>query len=65
MDGNIADLRINLAESEKYNDELFRLLGTYCGKTPEQIKLDAARDFWLSSTEAKVYGIIDEIIVKS
>ena len=62
--GNIQDLRITLAESEKYNDVLFGLLGAYCGKTAEQVKKDATRDLWLTSTEALEYGIIDEVIEK-
>ena len=61
--GTLADIQISLKEAEKYNDILFGLLGKYCDKTPEQVKLDANRDFWLTSEEAKAYGIIDEIIV--
>ena len=62
--GNIQDIRITLAESEKYNDILFGLLGDYCGKTPDQVKKDASRDLWLSADEAVKYGIIEEVIEK-
>lgn len=61
--GNIQDARITFAEWEKINDTLFDLLGGYCGKTAEQVKLDASRDLWLGAQEALDYGIIDEIIV--
>lgn len=61
--GTLADIQISLKEAEKYNDILFGLLGKYTDKTPEQVKLDANRDFWLTADEAKAYGIIDEIIV--
>jgi len=37
-------------------------LGDYCGKTAEQVKLDANRDLWLDANESLSYGIIDEII---
>ena len=40
------------------------MLGSYCGKTTEQVTLDATRDLWLSSDEALEYGIIDEIVKK-
>ncbi len=60
--GNIQDIRRSIAEGEKYNTELFNLLGSYCDKTPEQVLQDANRDLWLDSTEAKAYGIIDDII---
>jgi ATP-dependent Clp protease protease subunit len=63
-EGTIQDLRISFKEAEKYNDKLFKMLGEYCGKTPEQVKLDADRDLWLDAEEALAYGIIDFIITK-
>jgi len=62
--GNIQDAEISMREWRKVNDILFELLGSYCGKDPEQVKNDASRDLWLSSDEALKYGIIDEIITK-
>jgi len=62
--GNIQDLRITLAESEKYNNILFGLLGDFCGKSAEQVKKDATRDLWLTAAEAVDYGIIEEVIEK-
>lgn len=63
-EGTIQDLRISLNESERYNTELFGLLGQYCDKDPEQIKKDADRDLWLTADAALEYGIIDSIITK-
>ena len=60
--GNIQDAEIDWKEWQKLNEELFVLLGSYCGKKPEQVKEDAQRDFWLNAEEAIKYGIIDEII---
>lgn len=60
--GNIQDAEITMKEWTKTNDILFQLLGEYCGKNPEQVKLDASRDLWLDSQEALDYGIIDEIV---
>ena len=62
--GNIQDAEIDWKEWQKVNDELFILLGGYCDKDPEQVKVDATRDFWLNAEEAKAYGIIDEVITK-
>lgn len=62
--GTIQDLRISMQETEKYNQILFKMLGEFCGKDPEQVKKDADRDLWLSSEEALVYGIIDGIVEK-
>jgi ATP-dependent Clp protease protease subunit len=60
--GNIQDARINMIEWEKTNKILFDLLGSYCGKSAEQVMNDATRDLWLDSQEALDYGIIDEIV---
>ena len=60
--GNIQDARINFIEWEKVNKILFNLLGEFCGKSAEQVTLDAQRDFWLTAEEAVEYGIIDEIV---
>lgn len=60
--GNIQDAEIDWQEWQKVNNELFVLLGSYCGKTAEKVKEDATRDFWLNAEEAVKYGIIDEVI---
>jgi ATP-dependent Clp protease, protease subunit len=61
-EGNIQDMRISLLEAEKENESLFKLLGDYCDKDPEQVKQDATRDFWMNAQEAVEYGIIDSVI---
>jgi ATP-dependent Clp protease protease subunit len=62
--GNIQDAKIDMEEWIKMNDTLFTLLGGYCGKDPEQVKIDSSRDMWLSAEDALAYGIIDEIVIK-
>lgn len=62
--GNIQDAKIDMVEWEKLNNQLFDLLGEYCGKTAETVMSDAKRDLWLSSEEALEYGIIDDIVKK-
>jgi ATP-dependent Clp protease protease subunit len=62
--GTYADAKVNFEEWTKVNDTIFSLLGEYCGKTAEQLKIDADRDLWFSSQETLEYGLIDEIIIK-
>ncbi len=62
--GNIQDAKIDMIEWEKLNNQLFELLGEYCGKDAEVVKNDASRDLWLDSNQALDYGIIDEIVKK-
>jgi ATP-dependent Clp protease protease subunit len=62
--GNIQDIRRSIAEGEKYNDTLFKMLGEFTNKTPEQVMKDSERDFWLNGEEALAYGIVDGVITK-
>ena len=62
--GNLQDIRVSIAEGEKYNTELFRLLGEYTDKDPAQVLIDTNRDMWLNADEALAYGIIDGVITK-
>jgi len=60
--GHVKDLKISLAEAIKYNEQLFDMLGEYCGKDKKTILKDCSRDNWLSAKEAEAYGIIDGIV---
>ena len=60
--GVIDDQRISLMESEKYNYILFKILAENCGKTFDEIHDLSNRDKWFNSTEAKEFGLIDEVI---
>jgi ATP-dependent Clp protease protease subunit len=60
--GNIQDAEISMKEWFKTNNILFELLGEFCGKSSEEVKLDSSRDLWLDSQQALDYGIIDEIV---
>jgi ATP-dependent Clp protease, protease subunit len=62
FNGNIQDAEIDMIQWKEYNEMLLDLLGEYCGKDKEQIRTDATRDFWLNSSDAVTYGIIDEVI---
>ncbi len=45
-------------------DELNRILATMTGQPLDRIQADTERDYYMSSEQAKEYGIIDEIIQK-
>jgi ATP-dependent Clp protease protease subunit len=42
-------------------DTLNDLLAKHTGQSKEKIALDTERDYFMSATEAKEYGIIDEV----
>jgi ATP-dependent Clp protease protease subunit len=60
--GTSADLRIQMAETNKLENVLFQILADKTGKTTKQIAKDCDRDYYMSAEEAKAYGIIDTVI---
>ena len=60
--GQVSDLEIQAAEISRMRKLLESTLAKHSGKTEEQVRLDIERDKILTATEAKEYGIVDEII---
>jgi ATP-dependent Clp protease protease subunit len=60
--GTSADMRIQVNETNKLEDQLFQILATKTGQTKEQIAKDCDRDYYMSAVEAKDYGLIDAVI---
>lgn len=62
IQGQASDIAIQAKEILKLKDTLNKLLAWHTGKDLEQIQIDTDRDFFMSGTEAKEYGIIDHVI---
>ena len=62
--GNIQDMRVSLAETERVNAILVKMLAENCDKTVDEMLQATQRDFWLSDEEAVKFGIVDEILKK-
>ena len=60
--GTASDIHIQAKEILKLKEQLNRLLAQHTGKTPEQVEKDTDRDHFMSSEEAKNYGIVDHVI---
>ena len=60
--GTMSDARIYLEEMAKMNETYVRIVSEASGRSPEQVRKDLDRDYWMSAQEAKDYGIVDEII---
>ncbi len=57
------DIQITANEITLLKKELAKTLSDNTGKPLKKILKDCERDFWMSSTESKDYGIIDKIIL--
>jgi ATP-dependent Clp protease protease subunit len=64
VSGQATDIEIHAKEIVKIREELNKILAKHTGQTVEKIAKDTDRNFWMSSEEAKEYGIIDKIIYK-
>jgi ATP-dependent Clp protease protease subunit len=42
--------------------ELYQIISDCSGQDLEKIRQDADRDYWMTSQEAKDYGLIDEVV---
>ena len=62
--GQASDIEITAREILKTKRELYEILSAHSGVAIEKIEQDADRDYWLTSTEAKEYGLIDEVLGK-
>ncbi len=60
--GTAADIEIAAKEILYLRDKLNELYARHTGQTPEKVKADLDRDLYMSSEEAKEYGIIDKVI---
>lgn len=64
MQGTAADLEINAREILKLQKELYQIIADHSGQSYEWVHTSSNRDYWMTATEAKSYGMIDEILYK-
>ena len=65
VQGTASDIRIQAEEILKTKKRLNEILSFHTGKPFDQIQTDTDRDNYMSSEEAKSYGLIDNILVKT
>ena len=62
--GQATDVEIATKEMLKTRDQLNQILAKHTGKSIDQIAKDTDRNHWMTSEEARAYGLVDEIIEK-
>jgi len=63
--GQATEIDIHAREILKIRDRLNQILAHHSGQPLERIANDTERDYFMSGEEAKTYGLIDEVIVRS
>ena len=61
--GQASDIEITAREIQKLKKELYEIIATHSNHTYKKIWKDSDRDYWMTSAEAKDYGMIDEVLV--
>lgn len=62
--GQVSDIEIQANEILKTRDELNHILANHTGQPVERIAKDTDRDYYMSATEAKAYGVVDDILTR-
>jgi len=64
MQGQSRDMEITMRQMLELRKDLYDILANHTGKTFKQIEKDSDRDYWMRASEAKEYGLIDEVLTK-
>lgn len=64
MQGQATDMKIHVDRILRIKEKLYKIMSNNTGQPYEKISQDCERDNFLSAEEAKLYGLIDDIIIK-
>jgi len=60
--GQASDIEITAREIQKLKKELYEIIAKHSKQDYDRIWKDSDRDYWMTSQEAKDYGMIDEVL---
>ena len=62
--GQASDIEITAREIGKLKKELYEIIAKHTGQKYDKVHADSDRDYWMKASEAKKYGMIDEVLTK-
>jgi ATP-dependent Clp protease protease subunit len=62
MQGQASDMEISLKQTLEVKKDLYNILAKHSGMEYTKIEKDSDRDYWMRASEAKAYGLIDEVL---
>jgi ATP-dependent Clp protease, protease subunit len=62
--GQATDIEIQARLIMQMREQINRILAQHTGQTYEKVAIDTERDFWMTSDEAKDYGLVDAILTR-
>lgn len=63
-EGTAIDMDIRIKEVLKVQSDLYHILAKHSQQSYERINELASRDYWMTATEAKEFGMIDEVLTR-
>ena len=63
--GQASDVEITAREIQKLKQELYHIISDHSGQPFEKVERDSDRDYWMTSEEAKAYGMIDDVLIRA
>jgi len=63
--GQAADIEIQAREIVRVGEMIDEILVKHTGQPIEVIRHDSDRDFFMGAQEAKAYGLVDEVMVRT
>ncbi len=63
--GQATDIKIDVEHLKSVREDLYKIISNHTGADLDKIIKDVDRDFWMTSQQAKEYGIIDDVIFRS
>lgn len=65
VQGQASDIEITAKQILLVKQELYEIIADHTGQKKDRVAEDGDRDYWMTSKEAKEYGMIDEILEKN
>jgi ATP-dependent Clp protease protease subunit len=62
VEGQATDIEIQAREFLRVKEEMNQMLADHTGQPIAKVRTDTDRDFWMTAAEAKVYGVVDEVL---
>jgi ATP-dependent Clp protease protease subunit len=62
LSGTVSDIDIETKELVATKSKLIDILAKHTGQTSDKVRADTERNFYMSAEDAKLYGIIDEVV---
>lgn len=64
VQGQASDIEIEAREIQKFKKELYTIISNHSHQPFDKVWNDSDRNYWMTSEEAREYGMIDEVLTR-